>query len=56
MNEAASQKKAIRVEEKKELKSETAMFGHVCVLLVLLFSPLVAVSYLMLPESTALYF
>lgn len=55
MKKAAAQKKAVRVEERKEHKSETAMFVHVCVLLVLLFLPLVAVSNLNLPENTALY-
>lgn len=54
MKEAASQKAAIWVEE-KELKSETAIFVHVCVLLALLFSSL-AVSNPILPESTVLYF
>lgn len=48
----ASQKKGIWVEEKKELKSETAMFMHMC---VLLFPPLVAVSNLNLPDNTVLY-
>lgn len=51
MQKAASQKKAIWVEEKKEHKSETAMFVHVCELIVLLFPHLVAVSNFNLPEN-----